>query len=95
MAVAADLLALTLLKTPGAPRADLAAGISLRFGVPRTRRSIASAWEHPCSREETVFPAGVDPRAKYWPVVRRLGQGYGDRNLVCSGPSIEELAEVF
>ncbi|PXA65612.1 glycine dehydrogenase (aminomethyl-transferring) [Arthrobacter psychrochitiniphilus] len=63
--------------------------------APHTAQSIAQEWEHPYSRETAVFPAGVDPRAKYWPVVRRIDQAYGDRNLVCSCPSIEELAEVF
>ncbi|MFQ4149935.1 aminomethyl-transferring glycine dehydrogenase [Arthrobacter sp. LAPM80] len=63
--------------------------------APHTAQSITQQWEHPYTREEAVFPAGVDPRAKYWPVVRRIDQAYGDRNLVCSCPSIEELAEVF
>ncbi|WP_269939349.1 aminomethyl-transferring glycine dehydrogenase [Arthrobacter sp. HY1533] len=63
--------------------------------APHTAQSITGEWEHPYTREEAVFPAGVDPRAKYWPVVRRIDQAYGDRNLVCSCPSIEELAEVF
>lgn len=63
--------------------------------APHTAQSIAQKWGHPYSREEAVFPAGVDPRAKYWPVVRRIDQAFGDRNLVCSCPSMEELAEVF
>jgi glycine dehydrogenase len=29
---------------------------------------------------------------KYWPPVRRIDGAFGDRNLVCSCPSIEELA---
>ncbi|POH72935.1 aminomethyl-transferring glycine dehydrogenase [Arthrobacter glacialis] len=63
--------------------------------APHTAQSITQEWEHPYSREDAVFPAGVDPRAKYWPIVRRIDQAYGDRNLVCSCPSIEELAEAF
>ncbi|PYI67059.1 glycine dehydrogenase (aminomethyl-transferring) [Arthrobacter livingstonensis] len=63
--------------------------------APHTAQSLTREWDHPYSREEAVFPAGVDPRAKYWPVVRRVDQAYGDRHLVCSCPSIEELAEVF
>lgn len=63
--------------------------------APHTAQSLTQDWDHPYSREDAVFPAGVDPRAKYWPVVRRIDQAYGDRNLVCSCPSIEELAEVF
>lgn len=56
----------------------------------------ASEWEHPYSREVAVYP-GVDNsedvkgyhsnramriQAKYWPVVRRIEQAFGDRNLV-------------
>ncbi|WP_427018925.1 aminomethyl-transferring glycine dehydrogenase [Pseudarthrobacter sp. P1] len=63
--------------------------------APHTAATLVQEWNHPYSREEAVFPAGVDPRAKYWPPVRRIDQAYGDRNLVCSCPSIEELAEVF
>jgi glycine dehydrogenase len=62
--------------------------------APHTAQSLTSDWTHPYSREEAVYPAGVDPRAKYWPPVRRVDQAYGDRNLICSCPSIEELAEV-
>lgn len=63
--------------------------------APHTAHSLTQEWDHSYTREEAVFPAGVDPRAKYWPVVRRIDQAYGDRHLVCSCPSIEELAEVF
>ncbi|WP_315899886.1 aminomethyl-transferring glycine dehydrogenase [Arthrobacter alpinus] len=63
--------------------------------APHTAQCLTQDWDHPYSREDAVFPAGVDPRAKYWPIVRRIDQAYGDRHLVCSCPSIEELAEVF
>ncbi len=62
--------------------------------APHTAHSLVGEWEHPYTREEAVFPAGVDPRAKYWPPVRRVDQAYGDRHLMCSCPSIEELAEL-
>ena len=63
--------------------------------APHTAQSLTREWDHPYTREEAVFPSGVDPRAKYWPVVRRVDQAYGDRNLMCSCPSLEELAESF
>ncbi|WP_125611368.1 aminomethyl-transferring glycine dehydrogenase [Specibacter cremeus] len=68
------------------------AGDNPLVNAPHTARSLVKDWTHPYSREEAVFPAGVDPRAKYWPPVRRIDQAYGDRHLVCSCPSIEELA---
>ena len=30
---------------------------------------------------------------RYWPPVRRIDGGYGDRNLVCSCPPIEDLIQ--
>ncbi|WP_418202312.1 aminomethyl-transferring glycine dehydrogenase [Arthrobacter dokdonensis] len=71
------------------------AGDNPLANAPHTAQSLTRDWDHPYSREEAVFPAGVDPRAKYWPPVSRIDQAYGDRHLVCSCPSIEELAEVF
>ena len=71
------------------------AGDNPLVNAPHTAQCLTQDWEHPYSRETAVFPAGVDPRAKYWPIVRRIDQAYGDRHLVCSCPSIEELAEVF
>jgi glycine dehydrogenase len=29
-------------------------------------------------------------RYKYWPPVRRIDGGYGDRNLVCACPPVDE-----
>jgi len=71
------------------------AGDNPLSNAPHTAQGLTRDWDHPYSREEAVFPAGVDPRAKYWPPVSRIDQAYGDRHLVCSCPSIEELAEVF
>ncbi|MEU7133225.1 aminomethyl-transferring glycine dehydrogenase [Streptomyces sp. NPDC046261] len=58
--------------------------------APHTAASVAGAWEHPYSREDAVFPAGVTPADKYWPPVRRVDGAYGDRNLVCSCPPMDE-----
>ncbi|KJY42104.1 glycine dehydrogenase [Streptomyces sp. NRRL B-1568] len=58
--------------------------------APHTAACVAGAWEHPYSREEAVFPAGVSAADKYWPPVRRVDGAYGDRNLVCSCPPLEE-----
>ena len=58
--------------------------------APHTASSIAGEWTHPYSREEAVYPAGGDRRWKFWPVVRRIDQAYGDRNLVCSCPPVSE-----
>ncbi|MEO5833342.1 MAG: aminomethyl-transferring glycine dehydrogenase [Nakamurella sp.] len=58
-------------------------------GAPHTAASLAGDWDHPYSRTEAVFPAGVSPAHKYFPPVRRIDGAFGDRNLVCSCPPIE------
>ncbi len=60
--------------------------------APHTAAAMAGEWEHPYSRELAAYPAGVDPRSKYWPPVRRIDGAFGDRHLVCACPPIEEFA---
>ncbi|MBD8869345.1 aminomethyl-transferring glycine dehydrogenase [Nocardioides donggukensis] len=57
-------------------------------GAPHTARALVDDWDRAYSREEAVFPAGLDPD-KYWPPVARVDQAYGDRNLVCACPPPE------
>ncbi|MFD7645164.1 aminomethyl-transferring glycine dehydrogenase [Kitasatospora sp. NPDC059795] len=58
--------------------------------APHTAAMLAGEWTHSYTREEAVFPAGVNPADKYWPAVRRIDGAYGDRNLVCSCPPLSE-----
>lgn len=58
--------------------------------APHTAASLTGEWTHPYTRVEAVHPAGVDPAAKYWPPVRRIDGAFGDRNLVCSCPPLED-----
>ena len=61
--------------------------------APHTAAALAGAWEHGYDRATAVFPAGLAQAAdKYWPPVARVDGAYGDRNLMCSCPSIEALA---
>ncbi len=57
--------------------------------APHTLDDLVQAWERPYSQPEAVFPKGVSPTAKYWPTVNRIDNVYGDRNLVCSCPSVD------
>ena len=50
-------------------------------------------WEHEYSRETAVFPNPELKASKYWPPVGRIDNAYGDRNLVCSCPSISDYTE--
>ncbi len=58
---------------------------------PHTQRSVVSdAWSHPYTRERAAFPAAWNYDFKFWPAVSRVESAYGDRNLVCACPPIEE-----
>jgi glycine dehydrogenase len=59
--------------------------------APHTASCLADKWDHPYSRELAAYPAGRTA-AKVWPPVRRIDQAYGDRNLMCSCPPVEELS---
>ncbi|MFJ1645992.1 aminomethyl-transferring glycine dehydrogenase [Streptomyces sp. NPDC088258] len=58
--------------------------------APHTAAALGGEWDHAYSRSEAVFPAGVHAADKYWPPVRRIDGAFGDRNLVCSCPPLEE-----
>jgi glycine dehydrogenase len=60
--------------------------------APHTATSVTGEWDHPYSRTEAAFPAGVDPAVKYWPPVRRIDGAFGDRNLICACPPVSEYA---
>ena len=51
----------------------------------------ASEWAHSYTREQAVFPVGNVN--KFWPPVARIDNVFGDRNLVCSCPSIDSYRE--
>ncbi|MDC0612057.1 aminomethyl-transferring glycine dehydrogenase [Vibrio sp.] len=46
-------------------------------------------WTHSYSRELACFPSEHSRQSKYWPTVNRVDNVYGDRNLICTCPSIE------
>jgi len=50
-------------------------------------------WTHAYSREQACFPSEFSKGAKYWPTVNRVDNVFGDRNLICSCPSIESYME--
>jgi glycine dehydrogenase len=49
----------------------------------------ASDWPHAYSREQAAYPVPGLRVHKFWPVVSRVDNPYGDRNLVCACPPIE------
>jgi len=66
---------------------------NLLKNAPHTSAMIAAGeWDRPYTREEAVFPAPWTKESKFWPPVRRVNNAYGDRNLVCACPPIEEYS---
>ena len=51
------------------------------------------SWEHPYTREQAAFPLSFLKQNKFWAPVARVDNVYGDRNLVCSCPSLDSYRE--
>ena len=52
----------------------------------------ADEWDHPYSRSEAAYPVDSLRNNKYWCPVSRVDNVYGDRNLLCNCPSMEEFS---
>ena len=76
---------------------DKVAGASGRednpLRCPHTAESVSRTVDPPYPRSVAGYPLGTTWRPKVWPAVRRIDGAYGDRNLVCSCPPLEALAE--
>ena len=53
----------------------------------------ANEWKHKYTREQAAFPNEFLRHNKYWAPVGRVDNVYGDRNLVCSCPSMDEYKD--
>jgi glycine dehydrogenase len=63
--------------------------------APHTIASLmADDWEHSYSRSKAGYPAPWTKHIKFWSPVGRVNSAYGDRNLVCACPPIEDYAEL-
>ncbi|MBC7371392.1 MAG: aminomethyl-transferring glycine dehydrogenase [Bdellovibrionaceae bacterium] len=57
---------------------------------PHTAESLMkSEWDHKYTREQAAYPVKWLRENKYWPIVGRVDNVYGDRNLVCACPSVD------
>jgi glycine dehydrogenase len=62
--------------------------------APHTALDLADeTWQRPYTRAQACFPLKALQTDKYWCPVNRIDNAFGDRNLVCSCPSIAELQE--
>jgi len=50
-------------------------------------------WKRPYDREAAVYPLPWLRERKFWPSVSRIDDAYGDLNLICECPSVEDLAD--
>lgn len=51
---------------------------------------MASEWTKSYTREKAAYPAKWVKPNKYWPPVSRVDNVYGDKNIVCSCPPMED-----
>jgi glycine dehydrogenase len=62
--------------------------------APHTVLDLADdTWERPYSRAQACFPVATLVVDKYWCPVNRIDNVYGDRNLFCSCPPLEDLQQ--
>jgi glycine dehydrogenase len=58
--------------------------------APHTAKvATADEWPHKYSRRQAIFPAPWTESTKFWPSVGRIDNPWGDRNLVCTCPPVE------
>ena len=64
---------------------------NLLKNAPHTAKTlITDSWTHEYNRSKAAYPVDSLYEDKYWPPVGRVDNVYGDRNLVCSCPSMED-----
>lgn len=51
---------------------------------------VSSVWNHAYSREKACYPLNSLREGKFWPSVGRIDNVFGDRNLVCTCPPLDE-----
>jgi glycine dehydrogenase len=62
--------------------------------APHTHVELTSnKWDHKYEREEAAYPSEFLRTNKYWPPVARVDNVYGDKNLFCTCPSMEEYED--
>ncbi|KJA25898.1 hypothetical protein HYPSUDRAFT_37384 [Hypholoma sublateritium FD-334 SS-4] len=66
---------------------------NLLKNAPHPMSIIASSeWNRPYTREQAAYPLPWLRETKFWPTVSRIDDAYGDLNLICDCPTVEEMA---
>ncbi|KAJ1547610.1 hypothetical protein HK096_002086 [Nowakowskiella sp. JEL0078] len=58
--------------------------------APHPVEALVGEWERTYSREYAAYPVPGLRKRKFWPSVSRVDDTFGDRNLICSCPPIED-----
>ena len=59
--------------------------------APHTMYAVsATEWKHKYSREQAAFPSEWVKQFKFWPSTAKVNNAFGDRNLICSCPPVED-----
>lgn len=61
--------------------------------APHTVADLVGDWDRPYTRKQACYPAGSFGVDKYWVPVNRVDNAYGDRNLVCTCPPMEDYMD--
>jgi len=59
--------------------------------APHAVDTLVADWVYPYSKEKAFYPTQSTKDRKYWPPIGRVDNVYGDRNLVCTCPSIKDF----
>ena len=54
---------------------------------------INDEWTRPYARNKAAFPLAWVRQSKFWPSIGRVNDAYGDRNLMCTCPPLENYTE--
>ena len=59
--------------------------------APHTAQDVAAdEWTHKYTRAEAAYPVPSLRHNKFWPSISRIDNPYGDRNLICACPPMED-----
>ena len=68
---------------------------NLLTNAPHTlKQVVGDDWNRPYPRERAGFPSTAVRESKVWPTVGRIDGAFGDRNLICTCVTMDEIADV-
>ena len=65
----------------------------LKFAPHTAEALLTENWTHSYTREKAAYPVAALREGKHWPPVGRIDNVFGDRNLICTCPSLDDYEE--